>query len=66
VLNLQAPVGLGTITITGSTGTIAAGGGALPCKVIGVQATNCKMVSYSAATGFANWNNNGAAALIQI
>jgi hypothetical protein len=66
VLNLQGPIGLGALTITGSTGTLAAGGGALPCKVIGVQATNCKMVSYNSTTGFANWNNNGAAALIQI
>jgi hypothetical protein len=66
VLNLQAPVGLGAITITGSTGTIAAGGGALPCKVLQVQGTNCKMVSYNATTNSATWNNNGAAALIEI
>jgi hypothetical protein len=66
VLNLQAPVGLGTITITGSTGTIAAGGGALPVKIIGVQATNCKVVTYTASPQGANWNNNGACALIEI
>lgn len=49
-----------------SGGAIAAGGGALACKVLQVQASNCKIVTYNATLNSANWNNNGAAALIQI
>lgn len=49
-----------------SGGAIAAGGGALPCKVLQVQSSNCKTVAYNAALNSANWNNNGAVALIQI
>lgn len=49
-----------------SGGTIAAGGGALPVKVLHVQATNAMTVVYDPVTGFATWNRNGSAALIQI
>lgn len=64
ILNLQAAAGLGAITPT--TGTLVAGGGALPCQVVDVNIGNSKVVSYSAATGFANWNNTGSTVLIQI
>lgn len=49
-----------------SAGTIVAGGGALAVSVLDVQATNCMVVSYDSVTGFATWNYNGAAAVIQI
>lgn len=39
---------------------------ALPVKVLKVYTANCKTVTYNGATGFATWNPNGAAALIQI
>jgi hypothetical protein len=52
----------GTIT----PGTIAVGSGALPCRVLDVQVGNSMTVSYSAQTGFANWNRNGSCALILI
>lgn len=49
-----------------SGGTVLAGGGALPCKVLQVQSSNCKTVAYTASPQAANWNNNGACALIEI
>ena len=66
VLNLQAVAGLGTITITSATGTLAAGGGALPCKVIEILVGNSMAVSYSTSTGYATWNYSGNVAVIQI
>jgi len=47
-------------------GTIAAGGGQLPCKILDVKVGNCMTVVYNATTGFATWNYNGTAAIIQI
>ena len=64
-----------TIVVTGpaatpgtyaSGGTVVAGGGALPVRVLKVQIGGCKTVVYNAATGFATWNNNGNCAVIQI
>jgi hypothetical protein len=49
-----------------SGGTIAAGGGALNVRVIDVKSNNCKTVVYNSTTGFATWNNNGAAALLVV
>lgn len=49
-----------------SGGTIAAGGGALPVKVLDIQSTNCMTVSYNAVTNLATWNYNGSAAVILI
>ena len=55
-----------------SGGSVAAGGGALPVKVIQVRSDNCMTVNYSnpnanpAGTGYATWNYNGICALIQI
>jgi hypothetical protein len=52
-----------TLTITGATlGT----GADLPVDVIDVQATNSMIVGYNSVTGFANWNRNGACAIISI
>jgi hypothetical protein len=66
VINVQAAVGQGTITINGATGTLAAGGGALPCKLLEVLSTNCMTVTYNSTTGVATWNYNGAIAVIII
>lgn len=49
-----------------SGGDLAAGGGALPCRVLKFATTNCMTVSFDSATGFATWNRNGSAAVILI
>lgn len=49
-----------------SGGSVAAGGGALPCKILRTYNTGCMTVSYNSVTGFATWNYNGAAAVIQL
>jgi hypothetical protein len=58
------------LTITSITGgNVTVGGSAsqaLACKVLDVMSTNCEIVSYNSTTGFATWNYNGAAAIIQI
>ena len=66
VLNLQAPANLGTVTITSATGTLAAGGGALPCTILQVQPSGCMTVNYNPVTGLATWNNNGACAVVNL
>lgn len=64
---LQGPVGAGAATITGGSATVGgAASQALPVKVLQVLSSNCETVSYSATTGFATWNYNGACAVIQI
>lgn len=65
VLNFNIGSGLGTITINSSTGTLAAGGGALPVNLLEFV-SNSPTVVYSAATGFATWNYSGTVALIEI
>ena len=47
-------------------GTLVAGGGALPCKVIEVQKANSMTVNYNATTGAATWNRSGSTAIILI
>lgn len=47
-------------------GQVEAGGGALPCKILEVQADNNMTVDYDSTTGFATWDRDGCAALIQI
>lgn len=49
-----------------SGGSIAAAGGALPCKVIEFDTTNSMTVNFNAATGFLTWNRQGSAAVILI
>lgn len=66
-VTLQGPLAAGAATITG--GNLTVGGSAsqaLAVKVLEVQATNCETVVYNPTTGFATWNYNGAAAVIQI
>ncbi len=43
-------------------GTLVAGGGALPCKILKVKTNNCLTVNPASFT----WNTNGACAIIQI
>jgi hypothetical protein len=67
VINVQAPTGLGTITITSATGTLAPGGGALNVRLDEVLIGNCYTVPPVSAPGsFINFNTNGNAALILI
>lgn len=47
-------------------GTLVAGGGALPVKILQVQESNCMTVDYDADTGNADWDRDGAAAMILI
>ncbi|HEY0181250.1 MAG TPA: hypothetical protein VGC09_00445 [Rhodopila sp.] len=47
-------------------GVIAAGGGALPVRVLDVQTEGNMVVDYDPTTGFARWDRNSACALIQI
>lgn len=47
-------------------GQLDAGGGALPCTILEVQASNCMAVAYDTVTGFCTWNRDGAAAVVQI
>jgi len=49
-----------------SGGSVVAGGGALPIRILRVKADNCMNVSYDLDTGFATWDRNGAGAVIQI
>ena len=64
----QAAAGLGASTITGGSLTLGSGASsALPVKVLDVQSSNCMTVEYNNPTaGLANWNFNGACAVIQI
>lgn len=66
-VTLQGPVGEGAITITG--GSLTVGGSAsqaLAVKVLDVMNSNCEVVVYNSTTGFATYNYNGSAAIIQI
>jgi len=47
-------------------GQLDAGGGAVPCRILDVQAENNMVVSYDPDTGFATWNRDGACAVILI
>lgn len=61
-LTFSVATGLTISTVTGGT----VGTGAIPVKVLDVQIGNCMTVEYDAVTGFATWNRNGNAAVIQI
>ncbi len=66
-VTLQAAAGVGSSTITGGSLTLGSGASsALPVKVLQVQETGCATVDYDEDTGWANWNYDGAAAVIQI
>jgi hypothetical protein len=60
---VNMPVNPGTISTEGS---LVAGGGALPVKVLGVEVGNSMTVSYNATTQAATWNYSGNTALILI
>jgi hypothetical protein len=47
-------------------GTLVAGGGAFPCKILRINVGNSMVVSYNATTGAASWNYAGSAAIVQI
>lgn len=66
VINLQGPIGQGTITINGSTGVLAAGGGILNVSVIQMEIGNSMTVNYSPTTGLTSWNYQGTIAVIEI
>jgi hypothetical protein len=66
VVTVQAPSGLGALTIVTSGATLTAGGGALNVKLLEIQVGNNMTVNYSAATNSATWNFNGNVAVIQI
>jgi hypothetical protein len=47
-------------------GTLVAGGGALPCKVLSIETGNSMVVSYDRSTGLTTWNYQGTVAVILI
>lgn len=47
-------------------GTLVAGGGALPCKIMEVQKANSMTVNYDATKNAATWNYTGSCAVILI
>lgn len=51
-------------TLTASSAVLNYGTGALSVKVLSFNVGNSKIVSYNAATGAANWNGSGSAAII--
>lgn len=62
-----APTGLSGVASGG--GSLTVGGSAsqaLNVKVLDVMSSGCETVVYTASTGFATWNYNGAAAVIQL
>ena len=63
----QAAAAAGATTITGGSVTVGgAASSALSCKILDISSSNNEVVVYNSGTGFATWNYNGAAALIQI
>lgn len=64
VMTVQAPLGLGSLSI--ASGQLNAGGGAAPCRVLEVVPENCMTVLFNPLTNNANWNRNGACAVILI
>ena len=58
--------------VSGAIGTISGtmvlneGTGALPIKILDINASNSMIVSYNPVTGFATWNKSGACALVLI
>jgi hypothetical protein len=66
--SIQITAASGAIATGALTGTIVLnyGTGALPVKILDINAGNSMTVSYNAVTGAATWNRQGYAALIQI
>jgi hypothetical protein len=55
------PINPGAVVTEGS---LVAGGGPLPVKVLEVHVGNSMVVNYDPITGFATWNRNGSTAII--
>jgi hypothetical protein len=66
VLQLQAPTGLVASGLGATSAVIAAGGGALPVKVLQIDSGKSMTVNYSATTKAATWNYSGTVAVILI
>jgi hypothetical protein len=66
--SIQITAGSGAIATGALTGTIVLnyGTGALPVKILDINAGNSMTVAYNPITGAATWNRQGYAALIQI
>jgi hypothetical protein len=66
VVTVQAPAGLGNLTLVTSGATLAAGGGALNVDILEIRVGNNMTVVFNTATNTASWNFNGTVAIIQI
>ena len=64
VVSLQGPVGLGANTLTVSSATLAAGGGALNVELMDILTSNSMTVTYVSPN--ATWNYSGSVALIKL
>jgi hypothetical protein len=64
VITLQAPPGLGALTIVTTGATLSAGGGALPVQLLEIQVGNNMTVNVNG--NLVTWNFNGNIAIIQI
>ena len=66
--SFQITAASGAFSAGAQSGTIVLnyGTGALPVKILDINAGNSMTVSYNATTGAATWNRSGYAALIQI
>jgi len=66
--SIQITAGSGAIATGALSGTIVLnyGTGALPVKILDINASNSMTVAYNPTTGAATWNRSGYAALIQI
>lgn len=49
-----------------SGGAVTAGGGALPCQVLGLEIGNSMVPVYDPVNNFATWNRSGSAAVVLI
>ena len=64
VLTFQAPIGLGSLTL--SAGYLVAGGGALNVRIEQIKIGGCKVVTYNPSTGGISWTESGSVALALI
>ncbi len=66
VVSVQTAAGAGTSTLTTTSATMAAGGGALPCYVEEILVGNSMTVTFNSTTNNATWNYSGTVAIIVI
>ena len=64
ILELQCATGLVASAFGATSAVIAAGGGALPVKVLQIDASRSMTVNYSATNKTASWNYSGTVAVI--